>query len=203
MVKTHLIPMKIILTLLLLFLTGCATTHVDVDYDPTIQFKHLSRYSWLQAPSQTSGDQLLDSNTLLHDNLKKQIELGFKIRGYLQSEREAADFLVIYRIIVEDRSKTSVLHSSYHFPMHWHYGVGGYYSSFAWHYYPQTYTYEYQQGTLVIDIINPDNQKLMWRGMAHKNYRPNATQLEKQSLFSQAIHTIMKQFPPEREPIQP
>ena len=185
---------------LLLIISSCATVNVDVDYDDTAEFTKLSKYAWLEDKPPVTGNTLVDSNTLLHDRMRNGINQWFETHGYLKSKAAEADFLVIYRVIVENKTWVTVLNSYYDYPFSWRYGYNrNYYSSFAWRYYPERRTYEYQRGTLVIDIIDPKSKKLMWRGMAYEDIKPNTSQEKKQQYVARAIKSILARFPPVKQ----
>ncbi len=189
---------NIFLLPLLFLLNACATVKVDVDYDGQADFTHLYRYAWLDGQPPVSGDNVVDSNTLLHDRIRVGIDQWFTTHGYLKSETGEADFLVIYRFVIENKTRVTVLHPYYDYPYSWRFGYHHryYYSSFAWHYYPERYAYEYQRGTLVIDLVDPKTKKLMWRGMAYENIRPNTSPDKKQQYVTRAIKSILSRFPP-------
>ncbi len=192
---------KLILAVFLLALNSCATVNVDVDYDESVDFFHLSRYAWLEDVPPKTGNTIVDSNTLMHDRIHLGIDQWFERHGYLKSKRSEADFLVIYRMVVENKTRVSVLNPYYDYPFSWHYGYNrGYYSSFAWNYYPDLQTYEYQRDTLVIDFVDPKTKKLIWRGMAYQDISPNIRPERKQRYIDKAIQSILSKFPPPGNP---
>jgi uncharacterized protein DUF4136 len=190
---------KIVLTSLLLLVNACATVNVDVDYDGQADFSRLSRYAWLDDKAPLSGNALIDTNTLLHDRIRGGVKSWFESNGYLLAAQKDADFLVVYRVVVENHTRVTVLNPYYGYPYSWRYGYRrGYYSSFAWNYYPEQRVYEYQRGTLIIDIVDPNTKKLMWRGMAFEDINPNASQQKKEAYVARAIKAILSRFPPEK-----
>lgn len=181
----------------LLMLVSCATIRVDVDYDDAADFSRLYRYAWLEDKPPVSGNKLLDSNTLMHDRIRSGIDRWFKEHHYLKGDAKEADFLVLYRLVVENKTRVTVLNPYYDYPYSWRFGYRrGFYSSFAWSYYPEQRVYEYQRGTLVIDIVDPHSKKLMWRGMSYEDISPYTTQKKKQRYVDRAIKSILSRFPP-------
>lgn len=189
---------KLLILSLLILVNACATVKVDVDYDDTADFRHLYQYAWLEDRPPVSGNKLLDSNTLMHDRIRSGIDQWLKDHGYLKGGAEEADFLVLYRLVVENKTRVTVLNPYYDYPYSWRFGYrSGFYSSFAWSYYPEQRVYEYQRGTLVIDIVDPNSKKLMWRGMSYEDISPHTTQQKKQRYVDRAIKSILSRFPPE------
>ncbi len=58
-----------------------------------------------------------------------------------------------------------------------------------------THTYEYNEGTLIIDALNPQTQKIVWRGIGVKELRDNKTPKERTQAVNEAIKKIMTKFP--------
>ena len=191
---------KLLLLALLVLLNSCATINVDVDYDGKADFDHLYQYAWLEDKAPASGNQLLDSNTLIQDRIHNGIDHWFKEHGYLRSDAKEADFLVLYRLVEENKTQVIVMSPYYGYPYNWRFGYqSGFYPSFAWSYYPNQRVYEYQRGTLVIDIVDPNTKKLMWRGMSYEDIRPNVSQKKKQRYVDRAVQLILSRFPPKKQ----
>ncbi len=198
---------KLFILPLLLILSSCSTVKVDVDYDDSAEFIHLSRYAWLEDKASITGNALVDSNTLLHDRIRTGIEQWFDTHGYLKSKSMDADFLVNYRVTKENISRRKALdfsygYSFYGYPYSWDYGYYSYYpyyySPYVGGYYPGSY-YSYQRNALVIDIINPESKKLMWRGMAYLDINFSSSQKNKEKYVERTIQTILSRFPPDTE----
>ncbi len=191
--------------LLLFILSSCSTVKVDVDYDNSAKFRQLSKYAWLEDKATVTGNALIDSNTLLHDRIRTGIEQWLDSRGYLKSKSVNADFLVNYRVTKENISRRKALdfsygYSFYGYPYSWDYGYYSYYpyyySPYVGGYYPGNY-YSYQRNALVIDIINPENKKLMWRGIAYLKMSFSSSQKNKEKDVQRTIQTILSKFPPD------
>lgn len=186
---------------MLLLINACATLDVDVDYDPSADFKRLSRYAWQEEKQPASGNVLLDSNTLLHDRIRAEVEQSLAARGFKKSDVANADFLAIYRVMVEDKTRVTLIDPFYSYPYNWRYGYyhRHFYSSFAWSYFPEERIYEYQQGTIVIDFVNPKSKKLLWRGAVTEDIGYYTDQVQKQRFVEQAVKSILARFPPQRK----
>jgi hypothetical protein len=64
---------------------------------------------------------------------------------------------------------------------------------------PQTKTYvnEWEEGTLIIDIIDPRKNELMWRGTGTALIDENVSAEEDQEGLNDAVAKILKAFPPQ------
>jgi hypothetical protein len=66
--------------------------------------------------------------------------------------------------------------------------------------YDQNWTYQYtsewQQGTLLIDILDAQTKELVWRGSAQAELTMNASDEEKDKRVDEAVRKMLKDFPP-------
>ena len=177
----------------MLILTACSTLKLKTDFDPEASFVSLKTYAWLPEKFQPSGDPKLDSNQLMHKRIHTALESWFKERGYSKLSRDKADFLIGYYVVVEQKTQVSVLHDSYVYPHGWGRYGSPYYSGGA-----QTYAYEFDQGTMIIDIINNKTHKLMWRGTAVDEIKTLNTPEEKTARIREVVDKILAEYPPEK-----
>jgi hypothetical protein len=57
---------------------------------------------------------------------------------------------------------------------------------------------QYQQGTLIIDIIDMSDQKLVWRGTGSGVMSDSPSVEERTQNVNNAVNQILAQFPPEK-----
>ena len=55
---------------------------------------------------------------------------------------------------------------------------------------------EYQQGTLLLDVVKADNKQLIWRGTATDEVYPEPGQEAGEKRLREAVQKILAQFPP-------
>ena len=135
-------------------LAGCSSVSVNRDYDTSVNFSNLKTFAWQHAEQPETGDPRID-NDLNDERIRAAVGATLAMKGFRSAERENADFLVAY--FVEHQRKLSsgsmsvgMGRSSYGR----HGGVG--YS---------TGVSEYDQAILTIDMLNPENEKMIWRGV--------------------------------------
>jgi len=56
--------------------------------------------------------------------------------------------------------------------------------------------YQYQEGSLIIDIVDTKTHKLIWRGTARKVLDTNPTPEERTATINAAVAKILEAFPP-------
>lgn len=174
-----------------LTLAACAGTRVATDYDPEASFQSLETFAWLEPTSADVEDPLLDS-ALLTRKVASSVARTLLERGYSRTDSAAdADFLVTYhtssREKLRDRGGLSV-------------GIGlgrGWYPGYRGsvflgdHYFPRIESY--QEGALIIDVLDGRTRELIWRGWIKspvdaRNYTNEA--------IDAAVREILDRFPP-------
>jgi hypothetical protein len=185
--------------MLVLFLSSCTTVPVDIDYDESVAFAALRNFSWAPGPPPKSNNPKIETDTLSHDRLHGEIETWLVGHGYAKTEPGRADFLVTYRVVLENRTETSAYSGYYGYPMSWGWG---YYGRPYWglgYAYPLQSSYDYQLATLIIDMQDPKTQKLMWRGAVSYETQETTSPQKKRQKIAWAVGTILQKFPPGKQ----
>ncbi len=181
---------------LLLPLAGCARV-LQADnqyiYDTSIDFSKFRTFNWYSAevpkPRAGAGPQF---NLLLDQRVREAIASELVKQG-LRPEVENPDLIVAYDLAVD----TSQAPTDYTFPAGFGYGYS-YWFGYRFRYITNGLAgYQPIQalplGTLVIDIIDPDTNRLIWRGYSEAGINPTSQDMERINL---AVADIMSQFPP-------
>lgn len=147
------------LVLVALVATPALAAKPQIQWDPAYDFSGLKTFAW--QPS--AGESLEQSDPFLHEHIINTIEFELTNSG-LSEVQSNPDVLVTYYSSTE----TNVRLDSTSFG----YGFGGY-GAGGWGYYgygiggpvsTTTRVIEYERGTLVVDIIDPERDQLIWRG---------------------------------------
>jgi hypothetical protein len=170
-------------------LSGCRTFDVRTDWDATVSFDAFHAYFWLEPPELEGASPFAD-NSLIRKRIRTAVEAELAERGFHRVEgREEADFLVSYSVVLEERYKVSGISSvNGGFPDPYvGYGVAVSTGNVR----------PYQVSTLIIDLLDPRNDDLVWRGWASGVVRtrdrdPGHARMEK------GIREILEAFPPKR-----
>ena len=51
-------------------------------------------------------------------------------------------------------------------------------------------------GTLVLDIVTPETDILVWRGVAEGKLEQSMTELEREQIIDEAVTRLLRNFPP-------
>jgi len=171
-------------TLAALLLAGCSTVTVTTDYDRSANFGALRTYAWRPGPQQGLDDPRFDRG-FLDARVHAAVDRVLAARGHQQATPGTApDFLVGYHAVVRQKTSVQTINSWYG------YRVGG------WAAYPATHTYDYDEGTLLIDVIEPTTMKLLWRGVGKGVVDASASAEKRERRINDAVDKILADFPP-------
>ena len=172
-----------------LVLAGCSPVKVSVDYDRSANFAALHTYVWRTGAQPATGDPRLDS-TLLDTRVRAAVDRVLQSKGYqLAAPGTTPTFLVGYHAAV--RQKTAVQTTGQPMNVWYGYGAGG------WGGWPETYVHEYEEGVLLIDVIDPTTTKLLWRGTGKAVVETTTASPEKRERrINEAVDQILAEFPP-------
>jgi hypothetical protein len=174
---------------------GCSSIETSYDYDPKANFAGLKTYEWLKEPQKLTGDPRIDGNTILANRIYEAVDTELAARGFRKISGDP-DFLVAYHVSLDKRRSVQTLNSYYGYGPGWGYGYGASYRPGYWAGAPETYVYEYEEGTLILDIVNPENKELIWRGSAQDEVHFKSTPEKDQTQLNEAVHKILEKFPP-------
>jgi hypothetical protein len=187
-VKSALRSMRVFLALSALTL-ACSGIRVDHDYDPSANFASLQTWAWLPHAGR-SGDPRLD-NALLDSRIRAAVESELAAKGYARASSGKPDFQVTYHLSVEGKLAVDTVYRDY---PPGSYGRVGYRRG-GWGY-TETRVREYDEGTLLIDVLQAESGALLWRGSGVATVREESTPEKRTKRINTAVEKILERFPP-------
>jgi hypothetical protein len=175
----------------LFILAGCSTMSVQTDYETTYDFSTLKTYAWLDSKEPSKDIRI--NNSLIINRVVNAVDSSLQSRGYTLVDKDEADFYVNWFGGLENKMRVETI-NTYYGDMGYGYRDWGYRSRWPG---SRTYTYEYQQGTLIIDIADSKSKQLIWRGTGKEYFEEKETPEQITADIKQAVDTILNQFPPE------
>jgi hypothetical protein len=166
---------------------GCSGITVNSDYDPATDFTPLRSFAWIESQG-PAGAPPGPSQPLFDQRVRNAVDDSLSQRGMKKVDRAAADFLVQYYISVD--KKLQVDTNSYG------YGYGGY--GYGGRGYSNTTVREYDEGTLLLDFVDPIKKELVWRGSGTTRIRSTTTPEEREKRVRDVVTKILEQYPPAR-----
>lgn len=183
----------LILGMVFLLFNSCSSIKVMSDFDESVDFSQYKTYEfhgWAK-----------ESDKLINDYDKRRIQSAFANefakRGLKYQPLGGGDLVVSLFIVIEQRSRTTA-HTNYMGAP----GYGGFYGGLygygpGWGWgvgYTTTIdTYEYGVGTLVCDVYDKKEEKLIWEGVANATVDGNSASRDKG--IPKAVAAIMATYP--------
>lgn len=172
-------------------LAACAPSRaprVWADYDPqTIpQLAAYRSYAWLAPPEDD-----LRADDLTEGRIVAAVDTVLQARGFEKSSRERADFLIGYFVTVRGKVEKSRGPT-------YGVGIGSGGASFGVGF-GSSGVRTYEEGTLVLDILDATEEVLVWRGSAEGRLDPDprVEPARRQESMNQIVTEILKRFPPQ------
>ena len=170
-----------VLATVLLFLLGCASFPVSTDYDPGFDFSKLRSWDWAPVePTISIGDPRLQGD-LMRARVERAVQATLTARGF-ERVKSGADFWIVYHLASETKLDVDTIYRT------------GPYGRYTWP--EQTIVREYEQGTLLLDVLDPKSGLLVWRGSSHARIRERAEPEARDERARAAVEAILAQFPP-------
>ena len=161
-----------------LFLLGCSTLNVNVDYDEAFDFSAVKSFRVVH--NVREGE-----STLVNDRITAAIEANLKQKGYVKAQN-GADLVFVYHYNAKDKTD---IRTDYQMVG---YGAFRYGGAMVAH----TSSYDYTEGTIIIDAFNPKTKKIVWRSVGTLELQEKKTPQEKREYVNKIITEMLAAYPP-------
>lgn len=161
---------------------GCSSVSVSSDYDESADFTQLRTFGWMKGVEEGNLDVGVD-NPLVRSRIQNAIAMELEAKGYRQVFGPP-DFHVAYHARTQERLDLRSMPMSG--PMRgprW----GGAYAEL----------YQYEEGTLIVDLVEAETQHLIWRGVGKGAVDWRGDPQQRTKLINEAVQKILAEFPPE------
>jgi hypothetical protein len=173
---------KIFFVLFLIgFTVSCSSTYdVKHDYDKKVNFSDLKTFDWMQVPEKAG------ISTLTVQRVINAVNAELKAKGFMRSP-DNPDFLIAQHIGKRDQVQVS----------DWGDGYGGHRGYRGGYWGPSgATTYQYEEGSLILDFVDPKTKDLIWRGSAKAEVQNIDTPEKREKTINAAVKDILRTFPP-------
>lgn len=157
---------------------GCSRMWTVVEIDYLDRSKALRTFDWAIEDPPTTGDERL-RDPELRKLVLAALTKEFAERNISQTSN-GPDFLVNFHLAVTERLTASSARPKYR-----------YNPSYA----PETYMRTFEEGSLILDIINPNNKRLLWRGVVQTEIEAKPEPEVRAQRIRTAVRTLMRRFP--------
>jgi hypothetical protein len=171
--------------------TACsASVQYASDYDPTANFSNITTYQWASRTPSGDDDPRV-YNTITMRKVRHATDLALQARG-MSEVGQNPDVYIAWHGAINGKMNVQTVSSNYGYGYGWYgpgYGGMGMGSS-------TTYVNEWDEGTLIIDIIDAKRNELMWRGSAEAELKKNQDATEGQQALNDILVRLLAPFPP-------
>lgn len=182
---------KTIILLTSIALSACSSLKTNSDYDPEINFDNLKTYAWIVKQTDNPNFQL---NSLLDGRVRASVDKQLQLKGLSKTDTNDADILINYLTQIDKKVNIDTFNSSF--------GYSPYYGA-GWRRGGSIQTHatvkEYKVGTLILDIVDRQSRKLIWRGSVAGTIREKNTPEERADAINTAVIEMLKKYPPTPE----
>jgi hypothetical protein len=188
------LPLRIAPFLLGLMLAACAGIEVNTHYDPKAvsRLESFRTYAWLPQPE---GKDPRVYNDIINSYIHQAVDQELQGRGYQLVDANAnPDFRIGWQGAIDSKVDVSTVNSYYGYG--WDPYWNPYYGGVGM---PYTHVYEYEQGTIILDMVDAKANKLVWRGTAQAEVNENPSASRTQNRIGEAVHEMLSRFPPKAE----
>ena len=182
--------MRSVILFALLFLAamapGCSQqAAVTADYDTSADFSVYKTYAWLDEvlPPDKIPEDLRTTGSITDRRIRSAVDNEMAAKGFTGTT-SSPDLVVFYYVGIEDKVDVT----------EWGYSYASTGRYWGWNT-RNVDTYEYQEGTLIIDFVDANSHVLVWRGTAQKVLE-NLTPQEADSLIKEIVREVMALYPP-------
>jgi hypothetical protein len=133
-----------------LALAGCATMNITSHLERGVDFARYRTYAWGPTDARPTGDPRLDSNPFFKDRLEGAVERSLTAKRFEKSTSTTPDLLIHYHANITQRFEVNTVDRD-----------RGYCSDDC-----EPTAGEYDEGTLVLDMVDARTNKVVWRGSA-------------------------------------
>jgi hypothetical protein len=156
-------------------LIACSSIHVRTDYDEEVDFSGYKTYLWLRIEK---GKKPKFKNPLIERRIKRAVNAELTKKGLEIKKGGKPDLWITFHI--GSRDKIDVTRYNYN-PWKARHGR-------------TVIVDRYKEGTLVIDIIDPQKKQLVWRGVATQTIQQGDVGGE---VINEAVSKILNEYPPQ------
>lgn len=183
----YLLPMVV-----LALLAGCASApRVDVARSPEADF---TRYDTFTFHEPLGTDRQEGASTILSQTLERTARDELEALGYRYVEENAdleVNFFVETKEVIEGLRRRPGISIGYGI-FHRHYGVWTDYG-------PGTDVQQFTQGTLHVDVVDAENNQLVWEGIARARQPADGFAFEPERV-ERSVERVFDNFPRRMEP---
>ena len=178
----HFIIKHFFIISLTLFISACSTIKIETDFDESVDFSTLNTFILIHKDSN-------GSDTLTNDRISHALTQILNEKGFHNIDTERADFLVTFHTSVESKTR---IDTDYQMMGRYPYRYGG--TAIQ-----TTTAYNYKEARLIVDFLEPNENKIIWRGIAVDYLKKQSTPQERNIYIQKVVNELLETFQHKKE----
>jgi hypothetical protein len=163
----------------------CLAQDVRYNFAATQDFSKFHTYKWVEIP----GSEKL--NQLAEQQLQASVDAELSKKGLTKTDDEGADLLLGYQAAVGQEKQYTSFNSDWGYGPGWRGAYGGTGGGIT-----TGETSTIHIGQITLDMYDPAQKQLVWRGSASKTLDTKAKPEKQKKNLDKAITKLLKNFPP-------
>lgn len=163
-------------------LAGCSGVTTNSDFDHQYDFSGKTTYAWFEQGQESTG-----VNDMVERRVQSVVDQSLAGRGMTKTTQDKADFLVAFHTGVQEQTQYNT----------YGYGMGGWGYGYGWGggmNMTTTTATHYEEGTLILDIVDRAKMETVWRGSVKGTIESSSD--ANYDKFSKGIDKMFQDFPP-------
>jgi hypothetical protein len=160
------------------------TQEIRYNFDSTADFSKFKTYKWITLKSEAPIDKLTD------DQIKASLDAGLARKGLTKVDSDTADLFIGYQTTEHIDEKLASFGPGWSAGPGW--AAGGWFPSGT----SSRKSSLIYKGELAVDMYDPANKHLIWRGVASESLDPHAQPEKRRKNLDKAVAKLMKDYPP-------
>ena len=167
--------------LILINIQACSGIKVSQDYEKGYNFSGLKTFSWNPNKNNEYG---ITDNDFMEKRIRTAIQNNLIAKNYVQVETEKPDFFISYYVTIEQKISSSNVSGGLSLGR----SSRGRYGSIGISSGSQIQTYD--QGTLLVDVTDVKNNKLVWRGISTQSISKHSNPDKSTVLINETVGKV-------------
>lgn len=178
-----------VLSVIIMLAAGIAAGQdVRYNFDRDADFSKFKTYKWVTLKNAAKLDDLVDKQ------IKAAVDAELARKGLSKVDDDNADLYVGYQAAVGQEKQFTSYNTDWGYGGGWY--RGGWYGPAGGMSTTTGQTSTIYKGQLALDMYEPANHSLVWRGVGSKTIDPKAKPDKQQKNLQKAVAKILKNYPP-------
>lgn len=171
---------------------AAADVEIKVEKSPKADFSGFKTYNWIPGVEKRTTDPRL-RDTELDQRVREYVDRELQARGYQKENFTDPDFWVGYYTVIESQVDKQTVRVNMGMPPRHTGAIGG--GSFGSPMQEIDMSRYYDQGTLILDIVDARENKVIWRASAEAEVQEKAKIEARRARLSKAIAKMLESIP--------